>query len=362
MEILQIDENMRCADIDAENTLWHDPQRQPFHILGFPFWERGGVFRRLPLCSQGLVEQVNPELNLLARHTAGGQIAFCTDSPFLCVRVWLDGPAALAHMAATGECGFDCYIKENGAWLFMGSAKYDIRQTHYEALLCDGLSARPREMRLNFPLYMGVKKVLVGIAKGSALSAPPPPRRTGRVVVYGTSITQGGCASRPGMSYTNLLSRKLDVEFVNLGFSGNGFGEPQIAALMAEIRDVKLFLLDYETNAARKGTFESSLPIFVDTLRRSYPTAPILLLSLFRLPAWMDPETRAAADARRAFQENFVKERRAHGDLGLYFLNGENLMGENWHECTVDGIHPTDLGFSRMATALEEPIRRLLDA
>ena len=361
MEIQEMDKNMLADNLGEQDANWYDPKKEPFCIAGFPCLDEDRVYRRLPLSAKEAVRAANPNVDQLSWNTAGGQIRFRSDSRFVCVRVKLNGTASLPHMAPTGECGFDCYAGENGAMIFRGCSKYDSSQDHYEALLCSELEQGEKEFILNFPLYMGVREVMVGLQQGSRVLPPAPFRQPGRVVAYGTSITQGGCASRPGMAYTNILSRRLGIEFVNLGFSGNGLGEAAVAKEVASVSETRLFLIDYEANAAEKGTLSATLPQLIDTIREEHPATDILVLSLFRLPAWLDPEKNRAAQLRRSFQADLVQSRREGGDTRLHFLNGERLLGEDWHECTVDGIHPTDLGFYRIAKALEAPIQALLD-
>jgi lysophospholipase L1-like esterase len=174
------------------------------------------------------------------------------------------------------------------------------------------------------------------------------------VIVYGTSITQGGCASRPGMAYTNILSRRLQREVINLGFSGNGRGEPELAHLLAEIPRPGLFLLDYEANTPSTEDFRRTLPAFIGILRAAHPTVPILLVSQIRFaPEAAFPARGATRLERRAFQQELVADLQRAGDNHITFLDGETLLpAATWDECTVDGVHPTDLGFLAMANAL----------
>ena len=192
--------------------------------------------------------------------------------------------------------------------------------------------------------------MFIGLEKESVLKEPPPFSFPGKIVIYGTSITQGCCVSRPGMAYSNILSRKLDAQFVNLGFSGNGRGEPALARLINQIPDVGLIILDYEANAHE--TIVNTLDPFLDILREKHPDTPILIMSKIRY-----------ADVpfmhRRDFQRNLVEKRNDAGDTNIYFLDGSTVLGDDYHECTVDGVHPTDLGSKRIADALMEAIHNI---
>lgn len=361
MKVQDMDKNMVSDVINTEDVCWYDPMDKPFRISGLPFIDEDHVYRRLPLSSINAVEAANPNVNELAWNTAGGQIGFRTDSPSVSVRVWLRGIASLPHMAATGECGFDCYAESDSKMIFRGCSKFDFGKDRYEAVLCTDLESGEKDFILNFPLYMGVEKVLIGLKAGCAVAESKPFLHSGRVIAYGTSITQGGCSSRPGMAYTNILSRSLKIEFFNLGFSGNGLGEQAVAHAMASVRDARLFLLDHEVNSAAYGTLEASLPVLTDTIRRSYPLTPILILSSFRIPSWLNPEKQAYAKHCHAYQKDFVQSRQNNGDQNIFYLNGESLLDGDWHECTVDGVHPTDLGFFQIARSLEGPLCKLLN-
>lgn len=228
----------------------------------------------------------------------------------------------------------------------------------YEVQLFSGPQTM-RNVTLNFPLYNGVKKVEIGIKGGSLIKEPLPFKKNGPIVVYGTSITQGGCASRPGMAYTNILSRRLNMEFTNLGFSGNGKGEPALAHLINQISNKQLVVLDYEANVY--DDIKKSLEPFIDILRKKSTELPILVISKISYAREINnPKIMAELKARAKFQENVVNKRRKAGDKNIYFLNGGTLLGEDAHECTVDGTHPTDLGFLKMAKGIKPVIREIL--
>ena len=223
----------------------------------------------------------------------------------------------------------------------------------------------PREMRnvtVNMPLYQGVEELSLGLDPDARILPPPPYAREGRCVVYGTSITQGGCASRPGMLPTNILSRRLNVEFINLGFSGNGRGEPELARLVAEIENPLAYVLDYEGNAGGIEQLRETLPEFIRILRAGHPTTPIVVLSCTRWAGEVFSEkTKAERAVRRTFQRETVEALREAGDAPIEFADGSKFYGEDSaDECTVDGVHATDLGFLRIADAWTPILGRVL--
>lgn len=354
------DLDWRMAPLKAHDMelRWIRPDSPPFRLAGFPWYGGDGVFRRLPVAPP---RAFRPEVDHLANCTAGGQVGFRSDSTHIAIQVDLAGPADMTHMPATGQCGFDLYTGEPFAQRFHNSSKYDHRETSYEILLFEHTDGKMRDFTLNFPLYQGVERLLIGLTPEAHLKPPSPWSTNGRTVVYGTSITQGGCASRPGMAYTNILSRALNTEIVNLGFSGSGRGEPEVMEVVAEVPDPQLFVLDYEANSGGHETFSRSLPEAVNILRAARPTVPILIVS--RIPYARDlshQDARAGRERNRAMQAQLVEGRRRDGDRHIHFVDGSTLLGPDFDECTVDGVHPNDLGFMRMARGLEPALRNIL--
>jgi lysophospholipase L1-like esterase len=342
----------------GETLTWHSPKKPPFRLAGLAWFAAEGAYRRMPLRPKRPLPEA---VDTLANHTAGAQIGFQSDSGRVSVRVKLTSPADADHMPATGQCGFDCYIGPPGDSHFFRTTRFDPRQAAYECSLFDQAAPALRNFTLYFPLYQGVEEASIGLDAG-ARALPPPPFALDRpVVVYGTSITQGGCAARPGMAWTNIVSRRLNVEFVNLGFSGSGRGEPEVAATIAEIPNPACFIVDYEGNAGGTEALKKSFPAFIGILREAHPKVPILAVSAIRF-AWerVLPGEIAARIERRDFARGAIGELRAAGDRLLFFQDGAELLGEDFEECTVDGVHPTDLGFLRIAEALTPVVRGIL--
>ncbi|WP_338131003.1 SGNH/GDSL hydrolase family protein [Cohnella rhizosphaerae] len=166
------------------------------------------------------------------------------------------------------------------------------------------------------------------------------------------------------MAYPNLLSRYLPYEFINLGFSGNGKGEPEVARTIAGIADPAMFVLDYEANVGTAERMAETLPAFIRILRERHPEVPILVVSKIRSAGErFYEEMRQLLHDRKHVQRSTVERLRSEGDANVHFLDGGTLLGdEDAEECTVDGVHPTDLGFLRMAKSLAPVIRKLIGA
>lgn len=355
----QLDPNMRLEEARELGLEWLSPKEEPFRLSGFPWFRQDGVYRRLPVNPQ---HPLPPAVDELANCTAGGQIGFRTDSRRLAIRVELAGKAGFYHMPATGQCGFDIYLGEPGDRQYYGTARYDHTKLSYEVVLYEFPQAEVRHVTLNFPLYQGVKDVSIGIEPGSTLEAPLAYRNGKKVIVYGTSITQGGCAARPGMAYTNILSRRIPLEFVNLGFSGNGRGEPEVARVLSDIADPAMLVLDYEANAVSVELLKRTLPEFIRIYREAHPDVPILVVSKIQYAKErFDPALLKIRLDMKQVEMETVDLYRGQGDANIHFFDGTALLGtDNYNECTVDGVHPTDLGFLRMADTLTPVFKELL--
>jgi lysophospholipase L1-like esterase len=189
-----------------------------------------------------------------------------------------------------------------------------------------------------------------------------PPSRRGKaarpICFYGTSVTQGGCASRPGMVYTSILGRWLDRPTINLGFSGNGQAEPEMARLLAEL-DPAVYVLDCMANMDPKLTTER-MDYMVRTLRAKHPQTPIVVVECLRFQNEDDVEQNRTAMAMRTAAMKIAYDRLSAGGIGgLHYLKADDLLGHDG-EGTVDGIHATDLGFQRMADVFTPVLSALM--
>ncbi|WP_188992085.1 SGNH/GDSL hydrolase family protein [Paenibacillus nasutitermitis] len=359
VDAVKLDKNMALEKRVMDDLQWLSPLEAPFHIAGFAWLKQEKLYRRLP---SSPAELLPPAVDILANCTAGGQIRFTTNSSRLSVRVKLTGPSNMYHMPATGQCGFDCYLGEPGSQHYLSTTRFDHSKSEYEASLFNWTIQRDVCVTLNFPLYQGVEEVLIGVDSDALIRSVPPYPSINPVVIYGTSITQGGCATRPGMAYSNILSRSIPLEFINLGFSGSGLGEIEVARTIADIPDPALLVLDYEANSGPAEKLAATLTPFIRILRERHPIVPILVLSKIQYAGErFYPDLLELHEDRKAIQKSTVERLRDEGDLHIHYADGSSLLGEDdAEECTVDGVHPTDLGFLRMARSLEPIFRELL--
>ncbi len=310
-------------------------------------------FDRLPARAKELVRE---PVWRLSTDSSGMFITFRAATPALRFEVELrQARLEMPHMPATGVSGVDLYAREgDGPWRWVFCPRPGAQD--YSADL-KGLSPEPRTYRLYLPLYNGVNALRVAVPDGVELE-PVAPRKERPLVYYGTSIAHGACASRPGMSFVNILGRRLDVPVLNLGFSGNGRLEMELAALLAEV-DARAYVLDCLPNLGPRQVAERAEP-FVRALRAARPDVPIVMVE-DRVNAnapFLPGRARHHAGNHAAFRAAF-ETLTASGVTGLTYTPDVPFLGEDG-EATVDGSHPTDLGMVRYADALEPLLRPLI--
>ncbi|MBO7654913.1 MAG: nucleoside hydrolase [Kiritimatiellae bacterium] len=284
-------------------------------------------------------------------HTTGESFRFTTDAPWMRIQWSLIGAGlSMNHMPATGMSGIDVYTwTEADGWRYRATGR-PVRQNDNELTL-HGMNGLP--IQINLPLYNGIKSFKMGVPKGTKI-APLPPRKSGvvkPVVFYGTSITHGGCASRPGLSWVNIASRKADVPIVNLGFSGSGQIEFDLAGVISRI-DASCYVMDCLWNMPTEMVKERFEP-FVRELRRLRPDVPIICAE--------DCGTfRQTLSDKGAFVKAVVEKLQAEGWKKISFLpNTEQMRGDS--EETVDGCHPNDWGMMRMGEGFARAIIQTLE-
>jgi lysophospholipase L1-like esterase len=362
-KIENVDKNMKVETTGNDGLNWIDPRiSRDVRVLGFNWFEEDHLYRRFGMKDQGTIDKIGWALNTLVGNTAGGAIAFYSDTSTLKIKVELSFKFWMSHMAYTGQAGFDLYVGTSPSDLkFYRSSTFDFKNDQYEFTFFENMKGGHLFV-LNFPLYASVKEVLIGISSWADIRPGHDFETAGRMVFYGTSITQGGCASRPGMAYPAIIGRRMGYECLNYGFSGNGFGEKEIAHILASIHDVNLFVLDYEANAGGADLkLEKTLVPFIEEIRETYKTVPILVLS--KIHMYLDTFHDDGCKIRERlfhYAQDTVAELNSQGDRNLYFHDGSNLLGNDYTECTVDGIHPTDLGFMAMAVTLIPVLTNIL--
>jgi lysophospholipase L1-like esterase len=342
---------VRPATVPAD-LAWHDVR--DWGVEGRAFDDVENYFDRLPARAKGVVR---PEVWNLSHDSAGMSVRFETDATDLYARYTNTRPElAMAHMPASGVSGLDIYGQLNGAgWRWFGGIRPTQQTT--EAAFATHIESGSRRYLVHLPLYNGVKSLQIGVPKAAKFT-PVPPRKEKPVLFYGTSITQGGCASRPGMAFTNILGRRLERPMLNFGFSGNGRMEAEVAKFLAEI-DASVFVLDCLANMGQVPVVERTKAV-VNLLREKRADTPILIVEEreWADAALLPGRAKSHADRCRELRQAY-DELVAAGVKNLHYRTGDDVIGTDG-EATVDGSHPTDLGMVRYADALEPDLRKLL--
>ncbi len=347
-----IDEAMKIVtEIGEDDVVFYDTRKSPFKIYGLYKPETEPDFKRLP---DNVALNTNEGVAALYLNTAGGRVRFCTDSKYVAIHAEMPTMGKMSHFALTGSCGFDLYIDEKwGDSHFYAPFKPPFHGSGGFEAKVSFKARKKRYITINFPTYSNVKNLFIGISKDAFLGSGLPYAEETPVVYYGSSITQGGCASRPGNTYQSVVSRRLNINHINLGFSGSGRGEEIIADYISSI-DMSAFIMDYDHNSpSPEHLLETHFRMY-DKVRKNHSLVPIVIMS--------------KSDFLHDYDENIIrrniifdtyKKAKESGDENIYFIDGESVFRGPYEDmCTVDGAHPNDLGFALMADAVEQTLKK----
>ncbi|MFZ9002504.1 MAG: SGNH/GDSL hydrolase family protein [Robiginitalea sp.] len=309
-------------------------------------------YDRLPASYKDVVREPVWELS---KSSTGLSIRFITNSPIIRVKWEVLNDLKMDHMPDTGIKGVDLYFRNKDGWQYLNTGRPQGILNEYT--LIENMAVEEREYKIYLPLYDGIKSIEVGIDSNSFIIVPDRNMEK-PIVFYGTSITQGGCASRPGMAHTNIISRKLDVDVLNFGFSANGRMEKPIAELISE-SDAEFYVIECMPNmlSPQKIT-ERTIPL-VDIIREKNPNTPIILVDLFKaaFSVLNNKVMEESIELDNALKIEFQKMI-DNGYKNIFYVESLNALGSD-QEGTVDGVHFTDLGFMRYADFLLDKFEEL---
>ena len=343
--IQDIDKNFAVqTKIDRDNIKFHSVPTPEIKIYGV--FREGEKFRRLP---EAVAKTVSEGVYDLHANTAGGRVRFRTDSSYVAIYAKMPFICKWATASLCGVAGFDIYADGE----YYRSYIPDYYYTDIFQGIVDFDCKKMRDITINMPLYSDVAELYIGLEDDAVIQAPSPYKIEKPIVFYGSSITQGSCASRPGAAYQGFVSRHFDADFINLGFSGNAKGEIEIADYIKNI-DMSVFVYDYDFNAPDLDHLLATHERMFLQIREANPTLPIVIMSKpkYRLV----PSDLERREAIRKTYENAI----ARGDKNVYFIAGGELMEIAKAEGTVDNTHPNDLGFYSMASKLIEVLERII--
>ena len=358
MDIRKIDKNFSSAPVDENGFLFRDVKLAPFSLEGLPWFEENNkAFYRLPMTMTN--KDVNEGALELCWHTSGVCVRFRSNSTELMLKATLSNSCDMNHMTRAGSMGFDAFCRMPG-----GKMRYNktIQPDPGQKNVLAGIGLNPEgkmcDWIINFPLYGGVDSVEIGLKDGSRI-APPKKHKVKPVLFYGSSITQGGCASRPGNNYCSMLCRAVDAKQINLGFSGCGKGEIAVAKAIASL-DLGAFVMDYDHNAPDAAHLEATHELFFKEIRKANPDLPVIMMSKCDFRYLVPSEAKNSAIRREIIRKTYQNAVDA-GDQNVYFIDGEELFGKDLRDCcTVDGCHPNDFGFYRMYARVLPVLKKAL--
>ncbi len=352
MRLEDIDRNFKLDTVQQEDIEWISALDERFSLSGIYFGEAEDRFIRMPL---DVAAQVSGGVHVLADKSTGGRLRFETDSPYVAVRSVVIATGNSPHMTNILRYGYSLYVDNCFLGMFAPAvddivARGDVA---YEGIR--RFSAKSHDVALYFPLYGTVRALFIGVKKGSTIKKAKPYKNEGApVVFYGSSITMGGCACRPGTDYVSMVCRDLNIDYINLGFSGNAKAEIRLADYFASL-PMSVFVYDYDHNAPTPEYLAETHEPFFMRLRELRPDLPVIMVSR--------PDYTAAAEPRLVTIRTTYERALARGDKNVFFVDGSKFFSKNQRAyATVDGCHPNDLGFYLMARKMKPVIVQALRA
>lgn len=351
-KISEIDSNFKATNkIDKQGIRWINAKNELFTLHGLLADDEG--YKRM---DSGVAARVSEGVMLLHRHTSGGRLTFETDSPYIAISAKMSNMDKPATMPLTSHSGFDLfYLKDEGpefAYAFVPDV--DCKEG-YECIYPANEKGINRYL-IHFPLYTSVDELYIGLDENATLNKFTPYDTTQKpIVYYGSSITQGACATRPGNSYPAIVSQKTNRDFVCLGFSGSAHGEQEMADYIASL-PMSVFVLDYDHNdCTQLEQLSQRHPKMYETVRKAHPDIPIIIMSApYAAKNWFSGGPGKSFEiVYRTYLE--AKERGEN----VYFINGGTLFGEYADCAMVDQIHPNDYGMIKLADAVIKTLKSI---
>lgn len=356
MKLSDLDKNFQMKiPVNLDNLEEYDVCKPPFKVYGLymPNAERDR-FMRLP---RNIANSVSEGVAWLSLNTSGGRVRFATDSKRIVLKVGVDNVGRQPYFSLLGTTGLDIYEVNDEGYKYLRTfvPPYDVEKGFIteELTVSDG---KVHDYIINFPQYSDTVSLHILLEKDARVMEGKKYTYEKPIVYYGSSITQGGCASRPGNSYQNMISRRFDTNYINLGFSGNCKGELNMADYIRDI-DMSIFVYDYDHNSNGAEYLEKTHEAFLKRFREKQPLTPVICVSKPDYRDWVEDDR-----LRRDIIIRTVENAKANGDKNIYFVDGKTICERfgAFDAITVDTCHPNDLGFWCMAAAIGDVIEKLL--
>jgi len=354
---INIDKNMIVqSTIGDTDVVWYDVRKAPFSLHGFHEPVTMPYFCRVPT---DVAEATSEGVAKLSKESAGGRVRFSTNSPYIAIRANFLVVGRSSHLTLISSAGFDLYIDGEFGSRFVKEFRmtYDMVDTYEQIVMLDGENMR--SFTINFPVHSVVESLEIGLKPGAIVDAPRPYRNIAPVIFYGSSIVHGTAATRPGYTYSAMISRNLNVDFRNIGFSGQAKGERALGEWMATL-PMSVFVCDYDHNAPNVAHLEATHYPLYEIIREKNPDVPYIMVT--RPDYWTLPAQQESILKRRDLIMSSYLKARAAGDKNVYFIDGMSFnVAPHQYEMSVDGVHPNDAGFIRMADSIGTVVRHVLE-
>ena len=354
---VELDKNLIVnTTIEDAEVEWYNVRQAPFSLHGFYEPENSSFFTRVP---EDVAIATSEKVSKICKESTGGRVRFTTNSPYIAIRVKFLSVGKIPHCTLLSSAGFDLYIDGEYGSRFVKEFRmsYDMTDSYEQIIHLDN-SIR-RSYTINFPLRSVVETLEIGLKPISFVGEPAPYREEAPMIFYGSSIVHGVGASRPGFTYPSIISRELNIDYRNIGFSGNALGETAIAEWLATL-PMSVFVCDYDHNAPNTEYLANTHYKFYETFRKINPDVPYIMISdpdyWPRFRAW-----ESLLEHRDVIMSSYLKAR-ALGDKNVYFIDGISFnVAPHQYEMTLDSVHPNDSGYIRMADSIASVIRHILE-
>ncbi len=360
MDIKKLDSNFIEGSLPNEEIEWIELPSNKVTLKGIYYDKEHSRFARMPL---EIASQISDRFAQLSTHTTGGRILFETDSPFIALRGTNAYVGIVANMPLYAIYGFG--VHQGGDYI--GSIFTEVFSTLDDCYLERGghptaeqtieiCGYKPRKFNsnkftINFPLMTNVRTLYLGVKKGSYVKPCDEFKPIAPIVFYGSSVTHGSCASHPGYDYPSLISKWLNVDYINLGFAGGCKGDEVMVNYLASL-DSSAMVIEYDFNSSLEELTERHITVYKN-IRKVKPNLPLVFMSRASCDYY------AEAEARRKVIEQTIEYAKSLNDKNVYYIDGRKLFGEDADRtlCTADTCHPSDLGFYKMAKVITQLIQ-----
>lgn len=358
MDVSKVDKNFsNYYSTEGMNT--YNVNSKQFKLYGLYRDTNEYDFKRLP---HFFVEKTNNQsIKTLYKNTSGIRVKFKTDSRRIILKCILPNVSEIPHMPLTGSSCFDLYA--DGHYCNVFRPGIDIKGEYSDNIMeqdgyCSGYTFPDKQMReilIHFPLYNEVSEVYIALEENAEIVKADDYAIFKPIIFYGSSITQGACASHPGNCYPAIISRWLDCDYTNLGFSGGCFAELEMSEYISSL-EKSIFVYDYDHNAPTLECLESTHERFFREIRKNNPDLPVIFVSASDFYCGREMREKRKKVIKRTYDNAIAEE-----DDNVYFIDGTDIYSKVGVDyCTVDDTHPNDLGFYCMAKAISKVIKEII--